>query len=121
MEIDWIFGLQEGQTWRRNRKLLSSKFNQSTIPSYHEIQVDAARRLARELIGLQCTDATPLPELLQTKFGQMALKLVYGLDITDSQDQYLVVGQEVMHAFCECGIPGRFLVDMIPFRKSPQL
>ena len=50
-------------------------------------------------------------------FGATVLKIAYGIDVQESDDPYILVGEEAMKGLGEAGIPGAFWVDLFPVLK----
>lgn len=47
------------------------------------------------------------------------LGLAYGIDVSGVDDPYVIVGKQSVQAVTSCTLPGSFLVDTFPLRKSP--
>lgn len=45
------------------------------------------------------------------------MKVAYGIQVCDSNDEYVLTAEEVMKGGSEAAVPGRFLVDLIPALK----
>ena len=45
------------------------------------------------------------------------MKIVYGIIVQESDDPYISLAEEVLNGLAEAGIPGAFLVDMVPIPK----
>ena len=45
------------------------------------------------------------------------MKIGYGIAVQESNDPYISIAEEVMSGVSEAGIPGAFLVDLIPILK----
>ena len=45
------------------------------------------------------------------------MKIVYGIIVQESDDPYISLAEEVLNGLAEAGIPGAFLVDMVPILK----
>ena len=41
----------------------------------------------------------------------------YGLTVSDSEDPFISKAEEALHGFSEAGVPGTFLVDLLPILK----
>lgn len=52
--------------------------------------------------------------------GATIMSVVYGLDISDTSDRYLEVAEKSISQIAQAGVPGTFLVDMLPWCKSFQ-
>ena len=54
--------------------------------------------------------------LINIRFaGATIMSVVYGLDITDTKDRYLDVAEKSISHLAQAGMPGAFLVDMLPW------
>jgi hypothetical protein len=45
------------------------------------------------------------------------MSVTYGLPVLESDDPYITLAEEVLQGASEAGIPGTFLVDLLPFLK----
>lgn len=45
------------------------------------------------------------------------MSVAYGITVKETGDPYLAMSEEALHGLAEAGIPGSFLVDMIPALK----
>ena len=45
------------------------------------------------------------------------MKIVYGVDVQESDDPYISMAEEVLNGLAEAGIPGAFWVDIFPALK----
>jgi hypothetical protein len=53
--------------------------------------------------------------------GIIILMMAYGYSVKENNDPLVDVVEAAVNGFSECMEPGAYLVDMIPFRKSPFL
>ena len=53
-------------------------------------------------------------------FTASILKIVYDIELDDSNDSYLQIAEETLNGVAEAGVVGAFLVDMIPLREEPK-
>jgi hypothetical protein len=105
-----------GDAWRRGRKLLHGHVHQGVSPKYHSTQLHAARRFARDILGAQ-QDPEVLPHMIRTNIGQTIIKLVYAIDVKDTESEYISLPEKVVRHVSEGSLPGRFLVDLLPICK----
>jgi cytochrome P450 len=114
MEGHWVFSLLPyGEHWRRSRKLFHAHVHQGIVHRYHPVQLESARRLARDILATK-TDKEALPAAVKANFGRFIMKMVYGIDPADSNSEYLTLQQKVVDDFDDACTPGRFLVDFFP-------
>ena len=45
------------------------------------------------------------------------MSITYGLPVRESDDPYITLAEEALRGIAEGGIPGTFLVDLLPFLK----
>jgi hypothetical protein len=45
------------------------------------------------------------------------MSVTYGLPVLESDDPYITLAEEALQGAVEAGIPGTFLVDLLPFLK----
>lgn len=46
------------------------------------------------------------------------IKVTYGIDVQDSHDKYVHAAEEALNVAIAASLPGSFLVDVIPIRKT---
>jgi hypothetical protein len=45
------------------------------------------------------------------------MKIVYGIDVQESDDPYITLAKEVMNGLVEAATPGAFWIDLFPILK----
>jgi cytochrome P450 len=114
LKLDWSFVvLPYGEAWRRKRKLMHAHIRSDALPRYTPTQTAAARRLARDILATP-PEPDALYRAVRLNFGQAILKAMYGIDVDSGESDYITLPEKVLADFNEAGIPGRFMVDMIP-------
>jgi cytochrome P450 len=115
MGFDWALNvLPYGERWRQSRKLLHGHVHPGVVPTYEPIQLASARRLVVDLIHAE-HNKNILPHIIKTNFGAATIKMVYGIDVKGNGDKYMATPEKVIHAITVGTVPGRFLVDVLPF------
>jgi cytochrome P450 len=115
MDMGWILVmLPYGEAWRRARKLFHAHVHQAAAHRYHPVQIDSARRFARDILSVK-TDNEALPEAIRVSLGRSIIQLVYGIDVPDADSEYLSLPARVVASINEAATPGRFMVDFLPF------
>lgn len=129
MDLGWPLPfLPDGERWRQSRKLFYMHTHAAAATSYQPHQLRGARRLVCDLLAVENMRPIDklgdeakavLPHMVQTSLGLTAMEIVYGIRIrgADMRAKYLDVPEIVDHALSEASTPGRFLVDLIPFRE----
>jgi hypothetical protein len=108
--------MRYGDRWRGGRKLLHSHVHVEVASKYHPIQLASARRLARDILRSKTTPEA-LPRAVKSNFGRSIMKMVYGIEVRDDEDDYLSLAEKVLEEINEASTPGRFLVDFLPIRE----
>ncbi|KAJ7113941.1 cytochrome P450 [Mycena epipterygia] len=99
-----------GDYWRSLRKMFHEAFNVIAAQQFHPQERAAANQLLRRIL----LD----PHNIMDHFRHMAAALImdvtYGITIQPSDDPYVDLVKEAMHAISVGTIPGQFLVETIP-------
>jgi cytochrome P450 len=119
MDLGWqLATLPYGDTWRRGRKLLHAHVHPGATPKYNSVLVHAARRFARDILSAKQDDDI-LPYVIHANVGQTIVKVVYGIDVTDTDSEYITLPERVVDYMNEAVSPGRFLVEFFPICEYP--
>ncbi|KIJ94934.1 hypothetical protein K443DRAFT_11723 [Laccaria amethystina LaAM-08-1] len=102
-----------GIMWRRHRRAFHEHFHANTVHRYLPIQVKETQAFLRRLLK------TPQNFMHHIRhiFGSTIMSITYGLPVLESDDPYITLAEEVLQGASEAGIPGTFLVDLLPFLK----
>ncbi|KIJ28806.1 hypothetical protein M422DRAFT_269857 [Sphaerobolus stellatus SS14] len=114
MGFGWSMAFQGyGEWWRRHRRAMHDKFHPSAVEAYKPIQIKLTRDLLRRL--------HKAPEdfigHIRHTAGAIIMEVGYGINIKSENDPYIHIAEEALNAAGEAGVPGRFMVDMIPWMK----
>jgi cytochrome P450 len=114
MGFDWSFGaMPYGAKWKESRRLLHAHVHSSAATTYQPVQLASARRLVVDLLRAE-HNMDVLPDMIRANFGTATMKMVYGINIKNGEDEYITIPEKVLHALSEAETPGRFLVDVLP-------
>jgi hypothetical protein len=105
-----------GDTWRRGRKLLHGHVHQGVSPKYHSTQLHAARRFARDILGVRQDDEV-LHGMIHDNIGQTIVNVVYGINERDKINEYITLAEKIVDYSNNSVLPGRFLVEFMPICK----
>ncbi|EMD40136.1 hypothetical protein CERSUDRAFT_151116 [Gelatoporia subvermispora B] len=105
--------MEYGQKWRQHRRLFHQYFNSSAVKQYKPQGRVYAQRLLKRLYDEPKNFARNNRYLL----GANILSVAYGFEIAEKNDQHIEVAEEALIAVSAGGIPGSFLVDILPFLK----
>ena len=56
-------------------------------------------------------------EIITSTFAATIMKIVYGIDVQESDDPYISIAEEAMQGAAEADIPGAFWVDFLTILK----
>ncbi|KAF9002581.1 cytochrome P450 [Cyathus striatus] len=114
--MNWGFNmamLPYGDWWRRHRRSFHEHFHPNVVGKYQPIQLREARAMLRRLLD---TPENFLHHVRHT-FSATIMKVAYGINVRESNDPYILNAEESLHGLSEAGVPGKFLVDLIPVLK----
>ncbi|KAI0650858.1 CyP450 monooxygenase [Trametes meyenii] len=110
----WDFAL-EGYTsrWRAQRRAFHQLFYANAIKAYRPTQLRQVRQLLRKLVS------TPdgFVGHIHHYFGASIMGIVYGLEIADDDDKYLVIARKALDVFNDFMVPGRYVVESLHFLR----
>jgi hypothetical protein len=121
MDCKWALPIMPyGDRWRKGRKLMHTHMHAGAASMFHTIQIIAARRLIVDLLSASQQPST-LPKIVRWNVGQTIIKIVYGIDVKDTESKFVSMAEQLLKHLDESMMPGRFLVDFIPARKYPMV
>jgi hypothetical protein len=121
MDCGWVISIAPyGEHWRKGRKLLHTHVNVKTTPMYYPVLITSARQLLVDLLAAPQQPST-IPRAVRFNVGQTMIKVVYGIDVYDSDSEFISMPEQLFKCAQESMIPGRFLVDVIPACEFSQL
>ncbi|KAH9854914.1 CyP450 monooxygenase [Lenzites betulinus] len=107
----WDFALLGyGPKWRTQRRAFHQLFYPNAILDYRPTQRREVQRLLKKLI------ARPQDFVRHIKhyFGASIMGIIYGFEITDDDDKYILIARKALDIFDDFMVPGRFLVESLP-------
>jgi cytochrome P450 len=117
MDLGWQLSmLPYGDTWRRSRKLLRAHVHPGALQKHTSTQLHLARSFARDILRSD-QDGGLLRYMIHANIGQTIVKMVYGVDTTDNNNEFISLAERVMGYINESVLPGRFLVEFLPVCK----
>ncbi|KAI0832849.1 CyP450 monooxygenase [Trametes gibbosa] len=107
----WDFALLHyGPKWRMQRRAFHQLFYPNAIPNYRPKQLGEVQRLLRKLIA----GPDDFVRHIHLYFGASIMGIVYGLEIADNDDKYLIIARKALYVFENFMVPGRFMVESLP-------
>ena len=55
--------------------------------------------------------------MITSTFASTIMKIGYGIAVQESNDPYISVAEDVLDGLARAGVPGTFLVDLVPILK----
>nr|GAT50887.1 cytochrome P450 [Mycena chlorophos] len=113
----WDFNIafmKYGDRWRANRRLFNKSFTANASLAHRPLQISATRRVLKRLLDT--------PENFADHFrhwtGITTMEIAYGIHVQEEGiDPYVKLSQDAVHLMSTAGVPGRYLVDSLPFLK----
>ncbi|KAF8661206.1 hypothetical protein AX16_001486 [Volvariella volvacea WC 439] len=114
MGWDFTFVLMEyGALWRKHRKLMHQSFNPAVVSKFKPHIMKATHTLMRNLLA----KPDDFKNHIQHMVAEVILLITYGINIREEADPYVELPDKSVRAVSEAAVPGRFLVDAIPWLK----
>uniref|UniRef100_A0A8H7Y934 O-methylsterigmatocystin oxidoreductase n=1 Tax=Psilocybe cubensis TaxID=181762 RepID=A0A8H7Y934_PSICU len=102
--------LPYGQWWRRHRKAFNEHFHQNIVHIYHPTQIREIRVFLHRLL----VSPDNFMHHIRHALSSIIMGVAYGITVKDSSDPYISNAEKALQGVVEAGIPGAFLVDLIP-------
>ncbi|TBU36865.1 cytochrome P450 [Dichomitus squalens] len=102
-----------GQRWRRHRRSLWQYFHREATEGYKTTQQSAAHIFLHEL----CERPSDLRDIIRLNFASVIMKIGYDIAVQSKDDAYLKIAKDAHEGRAEGMVPGRFLVDFLPFLR----
>ncbi|TFK33961.1 cytochrome P450 [Crucibulum laeve] len=113
MGWDFDFGFMDyGDRWRQHRKLMHQAFHPSAAEQFRPHEMKSARRLMRRLY----TKSEDIIGNLRTLSGETVISIAYGIDVEGRDDPYIKMAEAGVRPLSNV-VPGRYLVDTMPWLK----
>ncbi|KAF5313822.1 hypothetical protein D9619_013035 [Psilocybe cf. subviscida] len=114
MDFGYIFSLiPYGQWWRRHRRSFKEHFHANAVWKYQHVQARETRAFLNKLLQSPERFILHIRETLASSI----MSIAYGVKIKGSDDPYIVNAEESIKGMAIAGVPGSFLVDLIPALK----
>ncbi|TBU63516.1 O-methylsterigmatocystin oxidoreductase [Dichomitus squalens] len=102
-----------GQWWRRHRRSLWQYFHREATEGYRKTQQSAAHIFLQEL----WERPSDLREAIRLNFTAVIMKIGYDIPVQSKDDPYVQITKDALEGPVEGMVPGRFLVDFLPFLR----
>ncbi|KAI1782834.1 cytochrome P450 [Ganoderma leucocontextum] len=110
----WNFGFMPyGPWWRRHRRAMWQYFHRDAVEQYQQTQQSVTHIFLETLLE----NPSRLRQLIRFNFASAILKLVYDIHVEDENDVYVKISEEALAGAVEGLVPGKFLVEFLPFLR----
>ncbi|EDR10167.1 uncharacterized protein LACBIDRAFT_248655 [Laccaria bicolor S238N-H82] len=102
-----------GTMWRRHRRAFHEHFHTNAVHKYLPTQAKESQALLCRLL----TTPQNFMHHIRHTFASSIMSVSYGLPVLEFDDPYIALAEETVRGAAEAGIPGTFLVDLLPVLK----
>ncbi|RDB18406.1 hypothetical protein Hypma_000372 [Hypsizygus marmoreus] len=114
--MGWSFDfgfMPYGDYWRQHRRLMHQTFHPTAALRFQPYERKATHRLLRRLLE----EPDNLISHLRYMAGETVISIAYGLEVQPKNDLFIETAEKGVHPLVAAGVPGAFLVDVIPALK----
>ncbi|EJF64334.1 cytochrome P450 [Dichomitus squalens LYAD-421 SS1] len=113
-DMSWFFVFKNyGPKWRRYRRAFHQSFHADACVQHQSVQLEATRRMLCRILE----SSQDLSAILDFTFASTLMQLVYGLEVTRPDDRYFAMVERIREVSEDIAVPGRYLVEAIPFLR----
>ncbi|KAH9478027.1 Cytochrome P450 monooxygenase 98 [Psilocybe cubensis] len=98
---------------RRHRRLMHHNFHPTAAARFRPHLLKAARNLLNRFLDMP----NDVIGNLRHMAGETIMSVAYGLEVKPKDDPYIRTAEQGVHPLVAAGVPGAFLVDVLPFLK----
>ncbi|KAI0808121.1 cytochrome P450 [Fomes fomentarius] len=102
-----------GSEWRQHRRAFHRHMNSEVVGRYEPIQLDVTRALLQKILR----SPKELAAHLRFAFAATVLQVSYGIELREYNDKYYKMVDRLAEVGEEIAIPGRFLVEALPWLR----
>ncbi|KAI0644245.1 cytochrome P450 [Trametes meyenii] len=108
---DWVSVLMPyGRKWRWHRRAILQSFHPEALERAKPILMETTRDLLRDLLG----SPQDFSQHVSFAVAQSMMRIVYGIHLTDRNDQYFHMAETIVEVGSRMSTPGSFLVEICP-------
>ncbi|KAF8649224.1 hypothetical protein AX16_005932 [Volvariella volvacea WC 439] len=114
--VGWGFAfvfMRYGSTWRKHRKLMHQSFRPSVVSKFNSHIMKSTHTFLRNLLA----EPEDYEYHLRHMAAELILLITYGIQIQPGHHPFVETVERALVTMNECTIPGRFLVDFLPWLK----
>jgi hypothetical protein len=103
-----------GILWRDHRRVFDKETTKEAVRRFWPVETTAVHEMLRRLLQ----SPQDYPEHVRHMAGQTIMQVAYGIDVLPKDDPYIEIGEIANDIVAQTTVPGSYLVDTLPFRKS---
>ncbi|KAJ3560787.1 hypothetical protein NP233_g10605 [Leucocoprinus birnbaumii] len=114
--MKWSFNvgfMPYGEHWRKHRRFMHELLHPAAATRFYPHELKATHNLLQRFLD----EPDNILGNLRYMAGETIMSVAYGIDIKPKDDPYIQTAEEGVHGLVAAGVPGAFLVDMLPFLK----
>ncbi|KAJ7479162.1 cytochrome P450 [Mycena latifolia] len=115
--MGWGFNIaimKYGDEWRAHRRLFNQAFTARASLKYRPKRLRATHELLRHF---QHGPDDFMHHSGSPWTAEIIMSVAYGVDVLPVADPYVALAHEAMRTLSDAGVPGKYLVDSLPFLK----
>ncbi|KAJ7235506.1 cytochrome P450 [Mycena rebaudengoi] len=114
--MGWDFSfafMKYGPIWRTHRKMFQNSFDPIPSLTFRPTQLSVNHRLLRRILE----EPDNIMDHLRHMTSDLILSLAYGIEAQANNDPYVALAEKTMASVSTGTVPGKFVVDALPFLK----
>ena len=101
--------------WRDHRRVFDRQTTAEAAKRFRPQEVLAVNGMLRRLLE----SPENFSEHVRHMAGKSIMSIAYGIDVLEKDDPYIRIGEAANDIVAATTVPGSYLVDALPFCKSP--
>ncbi|KAI0371242.1 CyP450 monooxygenase [Pilatotrama ljubarskyi] len=112
--FDWVLTMiHYGPWWRRHRRAFHQFFNARAVTQLRPLQRSQVNHFLVRLLE----SPKDFTEHIRHLFAATIMRIAYGIDIKEENDEYVKMAEEGLAAFSRLLVPGKYLVELFPILR----
>ncbi|KAI0718537.1 cytochrome P450 [Cerioporus squamosus] len=112
--LSWLLSsVRYGDRWRAMRRDFHQHMNAKAVSQYRSIHEREVKNFLVRLLE----NPTAFSNHGRSMFGAVIMRIVYGLEVGDNDDEYIHTAEEAITAFNVTFTPGKYLVETFPIMR----
>ncbi|KAF8656961.1 hypothetical protein AX16_002316 [Volvariella volvacea WC 439] len=114
MGWDFAFAFMKyGPSWRDHRKIVTQSFRPSVVTRFAPHVLKSTHTFLRSILA----EPDDYRYHVRHMSSELIILITYGIQVRAHNDPYIELSQKALASLTENGVPGRWLVDALPWLK----